>query len=382
MAPRPDLVIVGGGLIGLAAARALARRGAAVTVLDRDPEPRGASWAAGGMLAPLVEAPDPGPFLTFGLEALVRWPGWAAEIEREGGLPVGLTRRGELMVAGGGDATDALRARFDWQAAAGHRVEWLDGTAPRAVEPALADGWTAGLHLPGHAHVDPRRLLKAVAAAARAAGVDVRSGVGVRGVARTGHTLRGVQLDDGTVIPAPRVVVAAGAWSGGLAGLPRPLPVAPVRGQMLEVALERPLLGGLLVGGGVYLIPRDHDHRPSIVVGSTMERVGFDTSTDPATIALLRRRAEALLPALRGLPERARWAGLRPGTPDDLPVIGADPELPGLIVATGHHRNGVLLAPVTADAVADLVAGRPLAEAWAAAFDPARFDAGPPAVSA
>lgn len=368
-----EILIVGGGLIGLSIARALASRGATVTVFDRDPEPRGASWAAGGMLAPLGEAPDPGPFLSFGLDALGRWPEWAAALERDSGCDVGLHRGGKLLVAAEADGVRALRARFSWQAAAGHEVRWLEGSAVHATEPALAPGWQTGLHLPDHAHVDPRRLLAALRQAARSQGVTLRRGREVVGIHSGARGVRGVELDHGERVSARWVVVAAGAWSGRLAGLPRPLPVAPVRGQMLALALDEPLTDGLVAGPDAYLIPREVAGRPTLVVGASMDDAGFDVATDDATIAALRAGAEALLPALRGLPEWGRWAGLRPGTPDDLPILGADPEVSGLIYATGHHRNGILLAPSTAAAVVTLAEGGTLDPRWAEPFHPARF---------
>lgn len=374
MPDRTDILIVGGGLIGLAIARTLRLRGASVTVFDRDPEPRGASWAAGGMLAPLGEAPDPGPFLAFGLDALARWPRWAASLEAESALDVGLHAGGKLLVADTAEAVQSLHARYAWQAAAGHDVVWLDAPAVRRVEPALDSGWSAGLHLPDHAHVDPRRLLAALLSAARAAGVHLRYGTEVRGLDRGPEGLRGLLLADGSRVPAGWVVNAAGAWSGRIEGLPAPLPVRPVRGQMLALALDEPLTTGLVAGPAAYLIPREVDGRPTLVVGASMDDAGFEVATDAATIAGLRAGAEALVPALRGRPELDRWAGLRPGTPDDLPILGVDPRLPRLVHATGHHRNGILLAPSTAAAVAEVVEGGAIDPRWADAFNPGRFD--------
>lgn len=374
MPDRTDILIVGGGLIGLAVARTLRLRGASVTLFDRDPEPRGASWAAGGMLAPLGEAPDPGPFLAFGLDALQRWPEWAESLEAESGLDVGLHAGGKLLVADTPEAVRALHDRYRWQAAAGHDVAWLEAPAVQRVEPALDPQWRRGLHLPDHAHVDPRRLLAALLSAARAAGVDLRYGTEVRGLDRGPEGVRGLHLADGSRVPGGWVVNAAGAWSGQIEGLPTPLPVRPVRGQMLAIALDTPVTTGLVAGPAAYLIPREVEGRPTLVVGASMDDAGFEVATDAATIAGLRAGAEALVPALRGLPECDRWAGLRPGTPDDLPILGADPRLPRLVHATGHHRNGILLAPGTAEAVAKIVEGRPLDPRWADAFHPGRFE--------
>lgn len=374
MAPRADVVIVGGGIIGLACARALAHRDASVVLFDRDVEARGATWAAGGMLAPLGEAPDPGPFLSFGLAALAAWPGFAEAIEAESGHSVGFRRCGKLLVADGGANTARLRARYAWQHDDGHDVRWLEGTAVRRVEPALGERWSAGLHLPDHAVVDPRRAARALRVAARRAGVELRSGEPIDRILTLEGRVGGVRTAGGATVASGAVVVAAGAWSGGLAGLPRPLPVRPVRGQMLAVDLDTPLVDGLLAGPGAYLIPRtDVDGSPLMVVGASMEDAGFEVATDADTIDALRTAAETLVPGLAGRPERSRWAGLRPGTPDDLPLLGPDPEVAGLVYATGHHRNGILLAPSTAQAVADWVEGRMPPETWFDAFDPVRF---------
>lgn len=377
MASRPDAVIVGGGIIGLAAAWTLARRGAAVTLFERDPEPRGATWAAGGMLVPLGEAPDPGPFLSFGLAGLAAWPDWARDLEEAAERPVDFTRCGKLLVAADAEGAAALRRRFAWQEAAGHDVRWLDRAGVERVASTLAPAWDHGLHLPDQGRVDPRRTGRALAAAARSAGVELRFGEAVERILSLEGRVGGVRTTHGATVAAGAVVVAAGAWSGGLSGLPRPRPVRAVRGQMLSLELDAPVVDGLVAGAGAYLIPRrGEDDRPLLVVGASMEEAGFTLATDDPTVDSLRRAAEALVPALRDRPEHARWAGLRPGTPDDLPVLGVDPDLDGLIYATGHHRNGILLAPVTAEAVAGLVGGEALPDPWARAFAPTRFHGG------
>ncbi|MBT8337852.1 MAG: glycine oxidase ThiO, partial [Gemmatimonadetes bacterium] len=324
-----------------------------------------------GMLAPLGEAPGPGPFLAFALESLGLWEGWAEQLRQRTGSDVGYVRCGKLLVARDGDAHD-LRARARWQREEGHDVAWLEGAGVRTVEAALAPEWGAGLHLPDHARVDPRRLAPALEEAVRASGVDVRTGVEVRSLVRSEDAVTGVELADGKSIEADTVVLAAGAWSGGISGLPRRLPLRPIKGQMLSLALDRPILGGLVAGPGAYLIPREDPDGPLMVVGATMEDAGFDTATDGSSIDGLRSAAEALVPALAGRPERERWAGLRPALPDGLPLIGPDPELDGLVYATGHHRNGILLAPVTARVVAGALSGGPPDSRWAA-FGPARF---------
>lgn len=382
-----NVVVIGAGVIGLSVARALARLGAAVTVLERDSVPHGATWAAGGMLAPLGEARQPGPFLSFALESLDRWPGWVAQLEAETGLEAGYRPCGKLLVAATEGETSALRVRFEWQTDDGHAPHWLEGTALRRVEPALAPEWRSGLHLPLHASVDPRRLHALLLAAAEKAGVEIRRGVSVEGLLRDGEGVVGVVSADGLRWPADHTILAAGAWSGTLSGLPRPLPVRPVRGQMLALSVETPPLRGLVAGPGAYLIPREAaDGRPLVVIGASMDEAGFAVDTDDATIDALRRAAEALVPALVAAVEEERWAGLRPATPDDLPILGPDPDTPGLVYATGHHRNGILLAPATAERIAARIMGDPPgrtgrgaaegsdeAERGGAAFSPTRF---------
>lgn len=384
-----DIIVVGAGVIGLSLARELARSGARVRVLERDPTPRGATWAAGGMLAPLGEAPQPGPFLSFALDSLARWPAWVAELEAETGGHADFRACGKLLVGESAEQAARLRARFEWQVADGHDSHWVEGPALQRIEASLDTRWTTGVHLPGHASVDPRRLHRLLLESVERAGVEVRCGIDVAELARAGRRVTGVVSTTGERWSADHVVVAAGAWSGALTGLPRPLPVRPVRGQMLALRVEAPLIRGLVAGPDAYLIPReDPGGRPLVVVGASMDEAGFTVATDDDTIDGLRRGAEALVPALAKAPVQSRWAGLRPATPDDLPILGLDPDAPGLVYATGHHRNGILLAPATAARVAQVMAGGPTARGGEAAavggepagaldpFGPARFDEG------
>jgi glycine oxidase len=372
-----DIIVIGAGVIGLSLARDLSRAGASVTVLERDAAPRGATWAAGGMLAPLGEARQPGPFLSLALESLARWPDWVAALESECGGHADYRACGKLLVG----ATDAeaarLHARFEWQAADGHDARWIEGPSLRDIESSLAPRWTSGLHLPGHASVDPRRLHALLLRATERAGVKLRCGVAVEGVRRAGGRVTGVVSADGERWAAEWVVVAAGAWSGSLTGLPRPLPVRPVRGQMLALSVDRPVVQGLVAGPGAYLIPREGPNGPLVVVGASMDEAGFTIATDDPTIDGLRRAAEALVPALAGAREQSRWAGLRPATPDDLPILGCDPDTPGLAYATGHHRNGILLAPASAARVASEVLGAGMAPDHEDDFGPDRFAPSP-----
>ena len=359
----PDVLIVGGGVVGLAIAEAVAGSGRSVRLLERDRLGRGASWAAGGMLSPLGEAAEAGAFLALARRSHALYPEWVGRIEAAGGPDVGLHLDGKTLVAFDAEGVAGLRARWTWQSAAGHDVRWLDAREVREVEPGLADDALAGLHLPTDGRVNNRALVESLAVAARANGADLREGASVSGLRTVGDRVVGVDTPVGPV-EAGTVVLAAGAWSPALAGAPP----RPVKGQMLELRADGRPIRAVIAAPGAYLIPRDTPSGPRIVVGATMEDAGFDLSTDDATIGSLHAAAARAVPALATAERTDRWAGLRPGSPDDLPVLGPDPDRPGLLHAHGHHRNGVLLAPVTAELVLDWIDGR--APSGASAFLP------------
>ncbi|HEX7117877.1 MAG TPA: glycine oxidase ThiO [Longimicrobiales bacterium] len=369
-----DVAIVGGGVIGCALAWELARRGVDVTVVERGVPGHGASRAAGGMLAPVAEADEPGPFLRLATASLGRWPAFVEAVREASGVPVEYRAAGKLCVALDDDGAAALEAAYRWQRAAGHTVDWLNAADARALEPALSEAVQAATLVAADHWVDNRRLGRALWVAAARAGARVRTGAAavalLRGPGPAGSTgVIGVALDDGGRVDAGAVVVAAGCWSGLLAGLPRPLPVIPVRGQMAAVRTVPPALGRTVMAGHTYLIPRG-DGR--IIIGATSERVGFRAHTTPAGIASLLTAALRVVPSLADAPLTETWAGLRPGTPDGGPILGPDPEIPGLFYATGHFRNGILLTPITAALLADAVTGEPTSLPLDA-FAPDRF---------
>ena len=337
-----DVLVVGDGLVGLACATALADGGARVGLLGAR-EPGQASQAAAGMLAPGVERAT-GAAHDFALLARDRYPAYVAALRARTGIDVALDRNGVLQVA-----PSAARAAELHDSLAGD-ARWLDPGELAALEPALAPAVGAVLH-PGDGAVDNRALLAALQAATVA-----HPRIAPLGTAAHLEPLgrrAAVRTADGGRHEAARVVLAAGAWSATLQGLPRRLPVEPVRGQML--ALGATPLRHVVYGVGGYVVPR----ADRTLVGSTMERVGFDPRTTDVAVAGLRAAGEAICPALADAPELARWAGLRPVTPDGLPILGRDPEHEALVYATGHSRNGVLLTPLTAECVAALVAGAP-----------------------
>jgi glycine oxidase len=360
-----DAVVVGGGVVGCAVAFELAREGLAVLLLERGELAGEASGAAAGMLLPLGESPGPGPFLALARESLALFPALVAEVRERSGIDPEHTVSGALHVAGDPDSAARLAARA--RALAPFGAQWLDARETRALEPRLARVEGA-LLARAEAHVRSPLLVRALAGAAASLGARIETGTPCLRLRRAGERVVGVETPAGPVA-AGCVVLCAGAWSPALA--PFPLPVEPVRGQILSLDSPRPALGSIVVGARCYLVPKRDG---SLVVGATEERVGFDARVTAEGMAGLLAAAQDLLPALGACTFRGGWAGLRPSTPDGLPAIGAAPGAPGCLVAAGHHRNGVLLAPRTSRLVADLVLGKSL-PAEAAAFAPDRFGA-------
>jgi glycine oxidase len=322
---RFDAAIVGGGIIGLASAWRAAQRGLRVCVLERGSAGCGATSAAAGVLAPDPETPG---FTALAHASAELWQAFADELESETGIDPGYTRCGSLVLSFDETHDETLGG------------EWLEADECRAIEPGIAGDCRGGVHLPQDAQVDPRR---AVAALAALLGDAVRLNADVVALAEDG-----VELADGTRIEAERVVLAAGAWSSRR--LVKRLPIVPVKGQTLR--LRGPLPATQIIRSGhIYVVPRASGET---VIGATIEHAGFDTTaTDEATEWLL-GGARRAVPAVGALEVVEAVASLRPATPDDGPLIG---EWEGLLVAGGHYRNGILLAPVTAEAVAALLAG-------------------------
>lgn len=369
-----DLVVVGGGVVGLGAAREAALRGLRVILVERGHPGREASWAAAGMLSPFSEAEADGPFLDFGLRSLELWPGWAAELEAAAGHPVGYRESGKLRVALSLEEEERLRARLRWAAARGLEARWVDGEELRETEPLLTPHARGGLLLEKDFQVDNRLLGAALEEAGRRAGAEIRSGSAVRGIRSAGGRVEGVTLEDGSRIDAPRVLLAAGAWSAEVGGLPRPLPVRPVRGQMLALLPAVLPSSRLLESEEVYLVPRG-DGR--LLVGATVEDVGFRPGVTAEGIRGLLAGVLRLVPGARDAPIAELWSGFRPGTADGNPILGPDPDLEGLLLGTGHFRNGVLLAPLTALILGALAAGE-AAPSIPEPFRPGRIRRGAP----
>ena len=365
----PDVVVVGGGVIGCSIARELARAGARTTVVERDEPGAHASWAAAGMLSPQAECSRPGPFLDLLREARSLFPALARELREETGIDVGYREVGTLLVALTGEDEREIEARCAWQAGSGLPVERLDGAEARRLEPALSPAVRWALRFPDDHQVENRQLARALWHSAARAGAAFRTGQEAVALLARGGRVEGVQLAGGERVPADRVVLAAGAWAGRLAGLPRSLPVAPVHGQILAVHTSPPLLEHVVDSPRCYLVPR-LDGR--LLVGATVEETGFRKAVTPEGMLELLSGALEIAPSLARVPIVESWSGLRPGTPDDLPILGPDPGLEGLIYATGHFRNGILLAPLTGRLVSRLaLGGSPSADLHA--FRPDRF---------
>lgn len=363
----PRVLVLGGGVIGLACARELARRGAEVEVVERLRSGAAASTAAAGMLSPLLETSHSAPLLAAGLASRDAWSAFRAEIEEESGLEIDYDDSGAFLVALEPEEEAELEEVVELGRRHGEPVEEADLGGVRQRVPDLAPAARRALLLPGEHRVDNVKLCAALAVAAQGAGAILSTGLEVKRVETGTAAVR--LCGDGWRREADLLLLAAGAWSGRLPGLPA-LPVQPVRGQML-------LLGGV-EWEWAGTVRRRHRYTvrrglTGLLVGATLERTGFRCHTSLEGQAALINFARELLPGLAEARIEASWAGLRPGTPDDLPLLGRLGELP-VVAATGHYRNGILLTPWTARAVADLVLDG-VAPPEAAAFDPGRFAA-------
>ena len=353
---KPKVAIIGAGVIGLGIAWRLASRGLSVTVFDRGAAGTGASHAAAGMLAACAEA-EPGEeaLIALGRESQARWPGFAEEVRRASGIDVELRQEGTLAIALTADDQARLHHHLEFQLELGLPLQWISAAETRRREPHLAGKLAGAVWSPEDHQVENRKLAKALYVAAEAAGALIREHTPVGEISTAGPRTDGIILADGTKFAADVVVLAAGAWSrsiGGLAPELRP-PVRPIKGQMLALRMDpsSPLLRHVLWAPGVYMVPRK-DGR--MICGATVEEKGFDTTLTAGGVLTLLEAAWRAIPAIEELPIEEMWVGHRPGSRDDAPILGPAP-LEGLVYATGHHRNGILLTPVTADAIAQLI---------------------------
>jgi glycine oxidase len=368
MTARPDdILIVGGGVIGCALAAELATRGQRVTVIERGEPGLEASGAAAGMLTPQAEAHRRDGLFDLALESRNLYPQWAGALFEETGIDVGYRRTGILQCVFGEPGGQRLFPAYAWQCAAGLPVEeYSPAQLRRCLGGRLSPEVGEAVFFPDDAVVDPRRLMLALALAARRRGVRLRTGTAARRFLVRDGVCRGVETEEGP-IEAKAVVDAAGAWAAFDRDLAPPPPVAPVRGQIVELSIPDQPLPSVVSSDEVYLVPRPDG---TVLLGSTLELVGFRKGVTAEAVQRLIAAAVRLVPSLKAARFVSAWSGLRPGTTDGLPVLGRSP-VPGLFYATGHYRNGILLAPVTARILADLLTGG--SERDLSAFSISRF---------
>lgn len=359
------IVIIGGGICGLGIGWRLAEQGADVTIIERDAAGQGATWAAAGMLAPQAEAEHgEEALLPLALESRAMWAEFANDLTTASGIDVDYRTEGTMVVSLDRDDREYLESRFDYFRTLGLDVEWLSGYAARQKEPHLARAVSGAVYSALDHQVDNRLVATALRTAYLAAGGVLRENLAVDEVLVSNNRVTGVRAG-GEEIAAEAIVLAAGAWSRNLAGIPdvaRP-PVRPLKGQMVSVAMDprNPLIEHVIWGPGngivpsIYLAPKG-DNR--LIIGATVEEMGFDTDMTAGGLFELLRTAWEVLPGIYDLPIVESWAGLRPASRDDAPILGPTP-VDGLVLATGHHRNGILLAPVTASKITEyLLKGR------------------------
>jgi glycine oxidase len=348
--PSPDTVVIGGGAVGAACAWELASSGRKVLILEGGGE-AGQAWrAAAGMLAPQIETGAGDPLLRLGLAGRDHYAGLAATLQETTGIDLGLWQEGIARVARTEPERDKLRAEVAWQQEQGLDCEWLTQAEVRRRWPWLAptDG---ALVAPNDGALDPERLVESLLAGAQLLGASVTSDRALTVLESAGR-VQGVR-GEAASYSAAEVVVAGGAWSGLLAGLPRTLPVRPVRGQMAALPWPDDIPRAIIYHKDSYLLAR----RGEAVIGSTMEEAGFRAEVTPSGIAQIFAATMSLCPGLLRAKVRRTWAGLRPLTPDGLPILGPEPKLGGLWYATGHGRNGILLAGLTGVLLRQLMDG-------------------------
>ena len=352
---KTDVLIIGGGIMGTSAAWELARHGVRCLVLERSVPGAEASSAAAGILGAQAEAHAPGPMTELCLASRARYEKFAATLSRETRIDVGYRQCGVLRVGFERAAVTKLSAQSAWQSKQRLAVERLNSRALTALEPALSPLISGGVRFAADSRVEPRALLRALHIAALARGVRFQSGAFVRRIALSGGRAVGVVLDDGNELRAENVVVAAGSWTSLIDGLGLPPgKVIPARGQIIELELPAPALSHVVFGPGAYLVPRD-DGR--LLIGSTLEFVGYEREVTAGAVRDLLTHATALVPSLERAALRDTWSNFRPYTKDELPLLGRT-QIPGLFLSTGHYRNGILLAPISAEIVRAAVLGQ------------------------
>jgi glycine oxidase len=368
----PDVLIIGGGVIGLSIAHALARRDLQhLAVIEKNDFGREASWAAGGILAPQVETNRDDDFFRIACAGRDLYQNFAASLQDETGIDVQLDTTGTLYVAFTDDEDAELRTRLAWQQNQGLAVEWLDRDAARTLEPHLSERVRCAVRFPNDFQIENRRLVEALLAANERLGVRLHRDCEAKALKIEDSRVVGVETSQG-IISAPRIVLAAGAWSSSLncaVTLPR-LEVEPVRGQMLCFNPAERLARHVIYSSRGYLVPRS-DGR--LLAGSTTESVGFEKRVTNDGINSIKSMAVEIAPVIESLAVVDSWAGFRPHAKDGLPVLGPTKHVAGLFYATGHYRNGILLAPITGDLIAEAILSGAI-PTLLSPFSPDRFD--------
>jgi glycine oxidase len=370
-----DVIIIGGGIIGCSIAWYLSREKLKVIVLDKQQPGQEASWAAAGMLSPQSDTDCPDDFFRFCLSSRDLYPQFVQRLTEESGIDVEYRTEGTIVVAFTEEESSVLEKRARWQQAEGLRIEYLAGNQVLSLTPSLSAKVQSALFVSGDHQVNNRKLTRAVTIAAARNGAEIQNGKSVLEIVVEQNRAAGVKTT-GETIAGGTIVNAAGCWSG-LVNAPLCPPVQPVRGQMLALDSVIDNIGYVVHTPRAYIVPR-RDGR--IIVGSTTERVGFDKSNTAAGVNGLLSGAIEAIPELENLPINEMWAGLRPGTPDGLPLLGPtqSSDIRNLIFATGHYRNGILLTPITAKVISEIILGEPLPE-FLRAYAPDRFDDKPAA---
>jgi glycine oxidase len=348
-----EVIIVGAGVIGLTIARALAQRGIReIVLIERGRPGAEASWAAAGILAPQVEVDHQDDFFQLACASRDLYPEFADALKDETGVDVELDKTGTLCVGFDSNDEDQLRRRYEWQQRAGLKVESLTGDEARRLEPCISPEVTCGLRFPRDFQVENRRLIDALVRANEELGIQLLMGSSVSAIRIEQKRVRGVATSNGS-IDAAIVVLAAGAWNSLIdaPGLPS-IQIEPIRGQMLCFAARPQIARHVIYSTRGYLVPR-RDGR--VLAGSTAEHIGFDKRITDDGVAAIKSMALEIAPGISALSLIDSWAGFRPRANDGLPVLGPSAQIEGLFYATGHYRNGILLAPITGKVIADAI---------------------------
>lgn len=368
-----DFLIIGGGVIGLSIARELRRRGTArITILERGRVGMEASWAAAGMLAPQAEADRADEFFELCSESNRMYPQFAAELLNETGVDIELDRTGTLYLAFSEKDSEELQKRHEWQTAAGLAVEQISASEIRKREPLVTPEVRDSLFFPNDGQVENRKLVEALTACCRGNEIGISEGSPVNSIIVDGGQAVAVDTAAGR-ISAGHIILAAGAWTSliDLGGRKLNVPVRPIRGQMISFSTDAGRFRRVIYSHRGYIVPRA-DGR--VLAGATVEDVGFDKDTTESGLRTLRDAAAEIAPGFAAVRPSESWAGLRPFAGDGLPVLGDVPHFENLTIATGHYRNGILLAPITGKLIADhLIGGR--RSQYLDIFGPDRFSA-------